>query len=60
MSAVYDYEAEPEDDPLLLAADKAIRVFVELASTRTAIILETFPFRKCHHIRLRKSILNSD
>ncbi|KAJ8585906.1 cytochrome P450 [Rhizopogon salebrosus TDB-379] len=44
MSAVYDYEAKPEDDPLLLAADKAIRVFVELASTRTSIILETFPF----------------
>ncbi|OJA21654.1 hypothetical protein AZE42_09325 [Rhizopogon vesiculosus] len=44
MSAVYDYDAKPKDDPLLLAADKAIKVFVEVASTRTAIILETFPF----------------
>lgn len=46
MSAVYDYEAKPNDDPLLLAAEKAIKVFVELASPQTSAILESFPFRK--------------
>ncbi|KAG1727741.1 cytochrome P450 [Suillus lakei] len=44
MSAVYDYEAKPNDDPLLLAAEKAIKVFLEVASPQTSAILETFPF----------------
>ncbi|KAG1795307.1 cytochrome P450 [Suillus plorans] len=44
MSAVYDYEAKPNDDPLLLAAEKAIKVFIELASPQTSAILESFPF----------------
>ncbi|KAG2107437.1 cytochrome P450 [Suillus discolor] len=44
MSAVYDYEAKPNDDPLLLAADKAIKIFIELASPQTSAILESFPF----------------
>ncbi|KAG2359073.1 cytochrome P450 [Suillus spraguei] len=44
MSAVYDYEAKPNGDPLLLIAEKAINVFLELATLRTSIILEAFPF----------------
>jgi len=58
MSAVYDYEAKPNDDPLLLVADKAIKVFLEVASTRTSAILQTFPFRTFYHLRLR--IFNFD
>jgi hypothetical protein len=46
MSAVYDYEAKTNDDPLLLTADKAIKVFLEVASPQNSAILETFPFRK--------------
>lgn len=44
MSAVYDYEAKTNDDPLLLTADKAIKVFLEVASPQNSAILETFPF----------------
>ncbi|KAG0700269.1 cytochrome P450 [Suillus ampliporus] len=44
MSAVYDYEAKPNDDPLLLIAEKAIKAFLQIASPQTAAILETFPF----------------
>ncbi|KAG1852702.1 cytochrome P450 [Suillus subluteus] len=44
MSAVYDYEAKPTNDPLLLAAEKAIKVFLEVSSPKTAVILEAFPF----------------
>jgi cytochrome P450 len=44
MSAVYDYEAKRNDDPLLLTAEKAIKVFLEVASPQTSAILETFPF----------------
>ncbi|KAG2141168.1 cytochrome P450 [Suillus bovinus] len=44
MSAVYDYEAKPKDDPLLLAAEKAIKVFLEVSSLPIQVILETFPF----------------
>lgn len=44
MSAVYDYETIPNDDPLVLAAEKAIEVFVEVAGPSTAAILEAFPF----------------
>ncbi|KAG2117754.1 cytochrome P450 [Suillus clintonianus] len=44
MSAVYDYEAQRNDDPLLLTAEKAIKVFLEVASPQTSAILETFPF----------------
>ncbi|KAG1808629.1 cytochrome P450 [Suillus subaureus] len=44
MSAVYDYEAKPHNDPLLLAAEKAIKVFLEVANPQTAVILEAFPF----------------
>lgn len=59
MSAVYDYETKPNDDPLLLIANKAIKVFLEVASTRTSAILETFPFRKFFfHLRLRIFILH--
>lgn len=59
MSAVYDYEAKPNDDPLLLAADKAIEVFLEVGSARTSTILETFPFRKFAHLRLANFISES-
>ncbi|KAG1726695.1 cytochrome P450 [Suillus paluster] len=44
MSAVYDYEAKPNEDPLLLVAEKAIKVFLQVASPQTSAILETFPF----------------
>ncbi|KAF8556227.1 cytochrome P450 [Imleria badia] len=44
MSAVYDYETIPNDDPLVLAAEKAIEVFVKVAGPSTAAILEAFPF----------------
>ncbi|KAI9567359.1 cytochrome P450 [Boletus coccyginus] len=44
MSAVYDYETIPNDDPLVLAAEKAIEGFVKVAGPSTAAILEAFPF----------------
>lgn len=44
MSVVYDYETKANDDPLLLTAEKAIKVFLEVASPQTSAILETFPF----------------
>ncbi|KIJ66911.1 hypothetical protein HYDPIDRAFT_85366 [Hydnomerulius pinastri MD-312] len=44
MSAVYDYETAPVDDPLVLAAERAIEVFVKVAGPSTAAILEAFPF----------------
>ncbi|KAG1872155.1 cytochrome P450 [Suillus subluteus] len=44
MSTVYDYEAKTNNDPLLLTAEKAIKVFLEMASPQTSAILETFPF----------------
>ncbi|KAG8213254.1 cytochrome P450 [Butyriboletus roseoflavus] len=44
MSAVYDYETIPNDDPLVLAAERAIEVFVKVAGPSTAAILEAFPF----------------
>ncbi|KAF8121767.1 cytochrome P450 [Boletus edulis] len=44
MSAVYDYETIPNDDPLVLAAERAIDVFVKVAGPSTAALLEAFPF----------------
>ncbi|KAG1737748.1 hypothetical protein EDB19DRAFT_1909518 [Suillus lakei] len=44
MSAVYDYEAKLNDDPLLLATEIAIKVFLEVANPKIAAIPETFPF----------------
>ncbi|KAF9223710.1 cytochrome P450 [Gyrodon lividus] len=44
MSVVYDYETAPNDDPLVLAAERAIEVFVKVAGPSTAAILEAFPF----------------
>ncbi|KAF9243459.1 cytochrome P450 [Melanogaster broomeanus] len=44
MSAVYDYETTPNDDPLVLAAERAIEVFIKVAGPSTAAILEAFPF----------------
>lgn len=46
MSAIYDYEIIPNDDPFVLAAEKAIEGFVEVAGPSTAAILEAFPFCK--------------
>ncbi|KAG2035024.1 cytochrome P450 [Suillus americanus] len=44
MSVVYDYEAKPNNDPLLLVAEKAIKVFLEVSSPKNAVLLEAFPF----------------
>lgn len=52
MSAVYDYETIPNDDPLVLAAERAIEVFVKVAGPSTAAILEAFPFRQLRFPRL--------
>lgn len=46
LSAVYDYETSLNDDPLVLAAEKAIGAFVKLAEPSTSAILEAFPFRQ--------------
>lgn len=46
MSAVYDYETIPNGDPLVLAAERAIEVFLKVAGLSTAAILEAFPFRQ--------------
>ncbi|KAH7884392.1 cytochrome P450 [Phlebopus sp. FC_14] len=44
MSVVYDYETAPVNDPLVLAAEKAIEGFVKVAGPSTAAVLEAFPF----------------
>ncbi|KIJ13396.1 hypothetical protein PAXINDRAFT_170472 [Paxillus involutus ATCC 200175] len=44
MSVVYDYETAPHDDPLVLAAERAIEVLVKVAGPSTAALLEAFPF----------------
>ncbi|KAH7908050.1 cytochrome P450 [Hygrophoropsis aurantiaca] len=44
MSAVYDYETAPRDDPFLTVIDKAITIVVEEVQAHVAAILGAFPF----------------
>jgi len=50
MAATYGYEAQPEGDPIISCADEVIAIGTKLLAPERAILLATFPFRKCQTV----------
>lgn len=46
MSAIYDYETQPQDDPMVKLVNDFLKASVPALTPEKAVLLKAFPFRK--------------
>ena len=58
MSAVYDYEPQPREDPLVKDIDEFCTASFPALTTEKAVLLKVFPFCEFFGFRVKSSLLH--